>query len=352
MWEISFGYRNINMRLLSRYFFVKYVYTGFQTSTNYDISFRQYMTIVANKYALSKYSSVFSYTVLGYSSDNKKQFLNLEKKTGALKDVFEHRKERLKDTEYRIRQKGEEIVRDIKQQKEITGQRIREKKEHLIKDILETKAKVKVRLEEVVERENVFTIPNILCVTRIALSPYLGYVILQDDYNLALGLMVFAGITDLLDGWIARTWKSQSSKMGSFLDPMADKVLIATLFISLTWQNLIPLSLTLLIVSRDAALVTAGFVIRYMSLPPPRTLSRYFDVTHATAQLAPTFISKVNTAIQLLLVGTTLASPVFGYANHPALQTLCGVTAVSTVVSAISYLVSKDTYKFLKKNRE
>lgn len=57
--------------------------------------------------------------------------------------------------------------------------------------------------------------------------------------------------------------------MGSFLDPMADKVLIATLFISLTWQNLIPLSLTLLIVGRDAALVAAGFVIRYMSLPPP-----------------------------------------------------------------------------------
>lgn len=72
-----------------------------------------------------------------------------------------------------------------------------------------------------------------------------------------------------LDGWIARTWKGQSTKMGSFLDPMADKVLIATLFISLTWQNLIPLPLTMLIVARDVALVIAGFVIRYMSLPPP-----------------------------------------------------------------------------------
>lgn len=72
-----------------------------------------------------------------------------------------------------------------------------------------------------------------------------------------------------LDGWIARKWKGQSSKMGSFLDPMADKVLIATLFITLTWQELIPLGLTLLIVARDAALVGAGFVIRYRSLPPP-----------------------------------------------------------------------------------
>lgn len=49
---------------------------------------------------------------------------------------------------------------------------------------------------------------------------------------------------------------------------------------------------------------------------------RYFDATHATAQLAPTFISKVNTAVQLLLVGSTLAAPVFDYVNHPALQGL------------------------------
>lgn len=49
---------------------------------------------------------------------------------------------------------------------------------------------------------------------------------------------------------------------------------------------------------------------------------RYFDATHVTAQLAPTFISKVNTAVQLLLVGSTLAAPVFDYVNHPALQGL------------------------------
>ncbi|KAM3962436.1 cardiolipin synthase [Aphomia sociella] len=342
------------MRLLNRYF-IKHISNVYRNETstncNYKILLRQYITIDANQRVLLRYSPNISSIVCGYSSDNKKHFLNLDKKKEALKDVFEHKKEQFKDTEHKIRQKSEEIVRDIKQHKELTEQKFRQKKEYLIKDILETKAKVKERLEEVVERENVYTIPNILCVTRIAMSPYLGYVILQDNYSLAVGLLVFAGITDLLDGWIARTWKSQSTKMGSFLDPMADKVLIATLFISLTWQNLIPLSLTMLIVGRDSALVIAGFVIRYMSLPPPRTLSRYFDVTHATAQLAPTFISKVNTAVQLLLVGTTLASPVFGYVDHPALQALCGVTAVSTVVSAISYLVSKDTYKFLKKNR-
>lgn len=114
--------------------------------------FRQYMTVISNKRLLAKYpSTLVSFVCLDYSSDSKKHFINLEKKTDALKDVIEHRKEQLKGTEQRIRQRGEEIVRDIKHQKEVTGQKLRVKKDHLIKDILETKAKVKERIEEVVE---------------------------------------------------------------------------------------------------------------------------------------------------------------------------------------------------------
>ncbi|KAJ0173710.1 hypothetical protein K1T71_010859 [Dendrolimus kikuchii] len=339
------------MKCLSKYTVFKQFFNLCKISNLADscTSVRRYTMFITRNSQAIKFPIRLSSVVCVYSSDNKKHIITLEKKAGVLKNAFEQKKEQLKDTEHRLRQRGEEFVRDIKQQKEITSQKLRVKKEYIIKDIMETKAKVKDRFEEVIEREKMFTIPNVLCVTRIVMSPYLGYVILQENYYMAMGMLLFAGVTDLLDGWIARNWKGQSTKMGSFLDPMADKVLIATLFISLTWQNLIPLPLTLLIVGRDAALVIAAFIIRYMSLPPPRTLSRYFDVTHATVQLAPTFVSKVNTAIQLLLVGTALGSPVFGYVDHPAFQALCAVTAVSTVVSAISYLVSKDTYKFLKK---
>lgn len=84
-------------------------------------------------------------------SDDKKHFLNLEKRTNVLKDAIEQKKIQLKDTEHKIRLKGEELIRDIRHQKEITGQKLREKKDHVIKDILETKAKVKERIEEVVE---------------------------------------------------------------------------------------------------------------------------------------------------------------------------------------------------------
>ncbi|CAH0552004.1 unnamed protein product [Brassicogethes aeneus] len=243
-----------------------------------------------------------------------------------LKAYFEHNKERLKDTNIRFKEKRDVIIQDIK----------------------ETRDKVKSKVEEVIERENVYTIPNFLCVARIAMSPYLGYLIVQGDFNYALGVMGLAALTDLLDGWIARTWTSQSSKMGSFLDPMADKILIGTLFLTLTYADLIPIALTGLIILRDVMLVAAGFVIRYMSLPPPRTLSRYFDVTHATAQLAPTFISKVNTAVQLLLVGSTLAAPVFDYVGHPALEGLVYVTGATTIAAALSYILSKNTYKFLR----
>ncbi|KAG6461689.1 hypothetical protein O3G_MSEX012796 [Manduca sexta] len=264
------------MEVFTRYNLLKHV-TSYCTRPGFlrdrNILNRQYTIIISHKRQAIRHQIKVSTLVCSYSSDKNKHFITFEKKAEALKDAFEQRKEKLKDTEQKIRLKGEEFVRDIKHQKEVTGKKLKVKKEFIIKDILETRDKVKEKLEEVVERENAFTIPNILCVTRIVMSPYLGYIILQDNYNVALGLLVFAGVTDLLDGWIARNWKGQSTKMGSFLDPMADKVLIATLFITLTWQNLIPLALTLLIVGRDAALVIAGFVIRYMSLPPPVSIA-------------------------------------------------------------------------------
>nr|CAH7719478.1 unnamed protein product [Callosobruchus chinensis] len=227
--------------------------------------------------------------------------------------------------------------------------KLKQKGYFVLKDIKDSKDKVKEKVEEIIERENIYTIPNFLCVARMAISPYLGLLIVQAQFDYALALLGAAAVTDLLDGWIARTWKSQSSKIGSFLDPMADKMLIATLFLSLTYADLIPVLLTGIIITRDALLVIAGFVIRYLSLPPPRTLTRYFDATHATAQLAPTFISKVNTAVQLVLVGTTLAAPVFHYVGHPFLECMWYVTGTTTILAGMSYILSKDTYRMLKK---
>ncbi|XP_067900470.1 cardiolipin synthase (CMP-forming) isoform X2 [Heterodontus francisci] len=170
--------------------------------------------------------------------------------------------------------------------------------------------------------ENPWTIPNLLCMARIGLSPYLGYLIVEEEFNLALGLFTLAGITDLLDGYIARNWANQKSALGSALDPLADKILISVLYVSLTCAELIPAPLTAMVLLRDVTLIAAGFYIRYRTVPPPRTLSKYFNPCYATAQLKPTFISKVNTTVQLVLVAASLAAPVFQYVDSVFLHTL------------------------------
>ncbi|KAK3869083.1 hypothetical protein Pcinc_025585 [Petrolisthes cinctipes] len=233
--------------------------------------------------------------------------------------------------------------------------RIRDAGKDLIDDFKETKAKVREKMDEIIERENIWTIPNLLCVSRICLSPVLSYMVLCSNYHWGLALFMFAGFTDLLDGWIARTFPSQASNLGSFLDPLADKVLVAVLFLSLTYVGLIPLPLTGLIIYRDVLIIGGASFVRYKSLPPPCTISRYFDATHATARLAPTAISKINTAVQLGLITASLAAPVFSCTDHIFIKTLWWLTAATTLCSGFSYIFSRDTYKFLstmEKHRE
>uniref|UniRef100_A0A182VVH9 cardiolipin synthase (CMP-forming) n=1 Tax=Anopheles minimus TaxID=112268 RepID=A0A182VVH9_9DIPT len=241
---------------------------------------------------------------------------------------------------------GSELLQNVLQKNK---QLLQEKRDVLVRDIRERKEKVKERVEEVIERENIATVPNLLCIGRIVASPYLGYVIVQGEFRLAMGMLIVAGLTDMADGLIARHWPSQASRLGSFLDPMADKVLVGSLVIAMSYIDLLPLWLTAMILFRDVFLIGAGFVIRYISLPQPRTLSRYFDVTHATAQLAPTFVSKLNTAVQLVTVAATLGAPIFNYVDHAYLHGLWYLTGFTTVAAAVSYLTSKDTYKILRK---
>ncbi|XP_074531914.1 cardiolipin synthase (CMP-forming) [Halichoeres trimaculatus] len=185
--------------------------------------------------------------------------------------------------------------------------------------------------------ENPWTIPNFLCVCRIVLAPFLGHLIIEQHFHLSLALFVLAGATDLLDGFIARTWPTQKSALGSALDPLADKILISILYLSLTYAGLIPALLTALVISRDIGLIAAVFWVRYKTVPPPVTLSKFFNPCYTTAQLKPTFFSKVNTAIQLCLVAASLAAPVFQYTDSVLLQCLWYVTAVTTAASGYSY---------------
>ncbi|CAG8549726.1 8505_t:CDS:2 [Cetraspora pellucida] len=199
-------------------------------------------------------------------------------------------------------------------------------------------------------RETLLNIPNVLTLSRLIVSPFVGYFILNEQYEIALGAFVYAGITDLLDGIIARHYNLKTM-VGTVIDPLADKTLITILTVTLAMKDLLPMPIATIILGRDFCLIAATFYYRYVSLPSPKTLSRYFDISIPSAEVRPTLISKVNTALQLALMGTTLSSPVFGWIDVPFLKALQYTVAGTTIWSGISYVISKDAIRILKQPR-
>uniref|UniRef100_A0AC35TW39 GLOBIN domain-containing protein n=1 Tax=Rhabditophanes sp. KR3021 TaxID=114890 RepID=A0AC35TW39_9BILA len=187
-------------------------------------------------------------------------------------------------------------------------------------------------------KDRIYTIPNGLCMARIALTPYVGYLVVTEAYTPACIIFTMAGFTDWLDGFIARKWPSQRSLFGSIIDPVADKFLVSVLFVTLTYSALIPWPLTALVLLRDVSLITGGFVKRYQLMKPPITLQRFFDPSVDAVRVLPTLMSKINTTLQLSLVAFSLLAPVFDFVDHPALTLLCAATAYTTIHSGFQYV--------------
>lgn len=91
----------------------------------------------------------------------------------------------------------------------------------------------------VAARENIYTVPNLLTASRLIAAPFIGYCILHEQHAWALGLFAYAGITDLLDGWIARKW-NLGTVVGTVIDPMADKMLMTVLTVALAMKGGLP----------------------------------------------------------------------------------------------------------------
>ncbi|KAF9203790.1 hypothetical protein BGZ49_006034 [Haplosporangium sp. Z 27] len=182
-------------------------------------------------------------------------------------------------------------------------------------------SKAKGSKKKISLHENIYTIPNFLTLTRLASAPLIGYWVLQGDYTNAAILFGVACVTDGLDGWIARRFQMQSI-VGTILDPMADKTLMTILTVTLAMQSLIPVPIAGIILGRDVGLVIASFYYRYISLPEPKTFTRYWDFSIPSAEVRPTMISKVNTAIQMAYIGLSLMAPVFDFTGHIGLEYL------------------------------
>lgn len=187
-------------------------------------------------------------------------------------------------------------------------------------------------------KEEIWTVPNMITMTRILGSPFISAAIYLDLKHAALAGCICAAASDWLDGYIAKTF-DQQSVLGAFLDPMADKIMIGALTVGLTLKDLLPLPLAMVIIGRDVILIGASFWMRYVERPDG---APFFDTTtSATFQIVPSDLSKINTGVQFLLLTLTLGD--FAMLWPPSaifLEPLWWITSVTTIGSGLSYVNS------------
>lgn len=179
-----------------------------------------------------------------------------------------------------------------------------------------------VDLPEEVKRRPKLTIniPNILTVLRILVIPLFVIFLIRKMHGHALLVFVFAGVTDGLDGLIARML-NQRSELGALLDPIADKLLLTAAYISLGILETIPGWLAVVVISRDVVIVTGIAVLTFANIP---------------FAIRPTRISKWTTVFQLLTIGVALLEMPFAGAAMMR-QALYWTTITMTILSGLHY---------------
>ena len=164
------------------------------------------------------------------------------------------------------------------------------------------------------------TVPNILTLSRILLTPLLMWFLVNRKMNQALVVFLVAGMTDVLDGFIARLFH-QKSRFGAFLDPLADKFLLVSSFLILGGLGLIPLWLVVIVVLRDVVIVV-GTIALYLG--------------RVQVEICPTTLGKLTTLTQLLTVLLALGSSLFHVSPWDYL--IVGITAMFSIASGVQYV--------------
>jgi len=167
------------------------------------------------------------------------------------------------------------------------------------------------------------SIPNLITLGRLLLVPLAIWLVLDDEMGLAFWVFVAAGVSDAVDGYIAKHF-DQSSRLGAMLDPLADKVLLISMYVTLGLAEQLPSWLVILVVFRDV-LIIGGFLLAM-------TVSQMMPVK-------PLAVSKLNTALQIALVAVVLGRLGLGVRDFGATTALVYAVAVTTVLSGSGYLV-------------
>ena len=166
------------------------------------------------------------------------------------------------------------------------------------------------------------TWPNVITLGRLLATPFIVQLILKNNYFWAFWVTLGAGLSDILDGFVARLFKMPST-LGAYLDPIADKVLLTALYIVFTIQHEIPLWVVFIIVGRDL-LILGGIAFLWKN--------------RKKIQIHPSFISKINTFLQILTSIFILANKAYGLEAQTMVEILLGFTIVATFLSAYGYI--------------
>jgi len=166
------------------------------------------------------------------------------------------------------------------------------------------------------------SIPNLITLGRIILVPIVVWAIMSEEMRLAFFLFLAAGISDAVDGFLAKRFH-MASELGAYLDPLADKALIVSIYVALGIAGALPISLVILVVSRDIMIIS-GFMLSWLvGRPMP---------------VRPLPVSKANTVAQILLATLVLAEHSFGFDAMLASKIVIGLVAILTLLSIAFYL--------------
>ena len=171
-------------------------------------------------------------------------------------------------------------------------------------------------------RMNLKYIPNAICIARIILVAPIVWSLFEGRYGLALGLILLAGFSDALDGYLARRFDWRT-RLGGLLDPAADKLLMFAAYVSLAWIGWVPVWFSAIVIGRDLVII-AGTII--------------YQVYVAPVHGEPTGASKLNTVLQILFVLLTITHAWLGQPPMLVLRVLGAAILLTIAISTVQYV--------------
>ena len=167
-------------------------------------------------------------------------------------------------------------------------------------------------------------IPNMICVARIILVAPIVWSLVEQCYGLALALILIAGLSDALDGYLARRFDWRT-RLGGLLDPAADKFLMFAAFVTLAWIGLVPVWFSAIVVGRDLIIISGTIV---------------YQLTVAPIHGEPTRASKLNTVLQIVFILLAITHAWQGQPPWITIQILGATILVTIAVSTIQYVTT------------